>query len=319
MLPPLPASARRAHERRAARVLVPDREIGHGPGRPTLLDVLQAARQDAFDLALEPERGAPHDGLIGRVEPVETGLGDDLVHRAGLRHRLLERPPVGGQHRPDHRAGHRHRRHRLGEADDHDAAGDRGHADQGQAGERDVQPGDERDDAGRRWPGPRVRSSARRPCSASRRTSRGSTTWSSSALSKAATSEPNLGRSSGVMKSPSSPTARPRRRGERDFLGRADRAARVAGALRLDRGVARVGTRCRCRPSCSTAEPPGVLAEGDQAARREVEHRRGQRAPRRAAVHDHRAGRGGQVGRRGRHQDRRRRRDRPGPCRTAAS
>ena len=108
---------RRAHERRPARVLVPDREVGHGARRPALLDVLQAARQDAFDLALEPERGAPDDGLVGRIEPVETGLGDDLLHRAGLRHRLLERPPVGRQHRPDHRAGHRDRRHRLGEAD----------------------------------------------------------------------------------------------------------------------------------------------------------------------------------------------------------
>ena len=46
MLPPLPASAADAHERRAARGLVPGREVrATAPRRPTLLDVLEAARR----------------------------------------------------------------------------------------------------------------------------------------------------------------------------------------------------------------------------------------------------------------------------------
>ena len=130
------------------------------------------------------------------------------------------------------------------------------------------------------------------------------TTCSSSALSKSATSEPNLGRSSGVMKSPSSPTARPRRAISADFLGRADRAARVPGALRLDDGIARVGAHVDA-DLLARQQAAGILAEGEQATRREIEHRRRQGAPGGAAVHDHRPRRGGQVGRRGRHQDRR--------------
>ncbi len=56
---------------------------------------------------------------------------------------------------------------------------------------------------------------------------------------------------------------------------------------------------------CAAEQPARLLAEGDQPARREVEHRGRQRPSGRRAVHDHRPGRGGQVGRRGRHQDRR--------------
>ena len=130
------------------------------------------------------------------------------------------------------------------------------------------------------------------------------TTCSSSALSKAATSEPNLGRFSGVMMSPSSPRARPRRAAQCRFLGRADRAARIPGALRLDDRITRVGTHVDA-DLLARQQAAGILAEREQATRREIEHRRRQRAPRGAAVHDHRPRRGGQVGRWGRHQDRR--------------
>ncbi len=46
----------------------------------------------------------PHERLVGRLQPGQAGLVHDLRHRAGLGHRPLERPPVGRQHRPDHRA-----------------------------------------------------------------------------------------------------------------------------------------------------------------------------------------------------------------------
>ena len=57
--------------------------------------------------ALQSERGPPHDGLVGRLEPGRARPVDDLLHRARPLHRLLERSPIGGQHRPHHRAGHR--------------------------------------------------------------------------------------------------------------------------------------------------------------------------------------------------------------------
>ena len=129
MLPPPPPSA--GERGRPARCLVPDREVGDR-ARAALLDVLEAAREDVLDIALEPERRAPHDRLVGRVEPGQAGLVDDLLHRAGLGHRRLERPPVGGEHRPDHRAGHGDRGHRLGEDDHDDPARDGGRAEQDQ-------------------------------------------------------------------------------------------------------------------------------------------------------------------------------------------
>ena len=45
---------------------------------------------------------------------------DDLAHRPRLRHRLLERPPIGLEHRPDHGAGHRPRGHARGQDQHHD-------------------------------------------------------------------------------------------------------------------------------------------------------------------------------------------------------
>ena len=126
MLPPLPAApaASRSRRRRSTRYQIGNQTARRRPR--VLLDVLQAALEDVFDLVLETERGAPHDGLVRRVEPVEPGLVHDLLHRSRLGHRLLERPPVRREHRPDHGAGHGHRRHRLGDEDDDDAAGDRG-------------------------------------------------------------------------------------------------------------------------------------------------------------------------------------------------
>ena len=304
MLPPLPASAAEPIERRAARVLVPGREVGHGARRPTLLDVLEAARQDPLDLALEAERRAPHDRLVGRVEPVETGLG--------------RRPAPSSAPAPSSSG----------------ASADRRRASPGSSRRASSPPASPGRSTMTTMPPTiaatpiRVRpengmlspaisamtppTMARTPRPVQRPTTLLGfsanqprlTTCSSSALSKAATSEPNLGRSSGVMKSPSSPRARPRRRQQRRFLGRADRAARVAGALRLDDGIARVGTHVDA-DLLARQQAAGLLAEGEQPTRREVEHRRRQRAPRRAAVHDHRPRRRGQVGRRGRHQDRR--------------
>jgi hypothetical protein len=100
------------------------------------------------DLALQPERRAPHDGLVGRIEPGQAGAIDDLLHRSRLRHRLLERSPVGRQHRPDHRPGHRHGWHRPRDDDDHDSSRDGAPADQGQPGGRDVEPRYDRDGPG---------------------------------------------------------------------------------------------------------------------------------------------------------------------------
>ena len=109
------------------------------------------------------------------------------------------------------------------------------------------------------------------------------------------------------MKAPSSPVPRASSQLlERDLLGRPDRPAGVALALGLDLGVA-LG-RADVDADLVPAEPEQaavVLAERDQPARRQVEHGGRQCPPRRGAVHDHRPGRRGQVGRRGRHQDRR--------------
>ena len=92
---------------------------------------------------------------------------------------------------------------------------------------------------------------------------------------------------------------------QRDLLGRPDRPPRVQRASRLLDVVAASAGRRRRRPCGSIPSRPLLLTEREQAAAREVEHRRRQRATRRAAVHDHRAGRGGQVGRWGGHEDRR--------------
>ena len=200
--PPLPRS--RAAPAKATRPSpVPRREPEADASALAALDVLEAAAEDALDLVLEPQRRAPDDGLVGRLEP----------RRARPRRRpaasmrawaivFCERPPVGGEHRPDHRAGHRHRRAcpaRRATIDD--------------ARRRSPPPptrtspeigmlaaDDQRDDPGRRWRGrpcpaqrvvtllgaslnqPRVDDvAARAPCRSRRR------------------DVPNLGRSSGVM------------------------------------------------------------------------------------------------------------------------
>ena len=95
-----------------------------------LAHVLERALEHVLDVVLQPERRAPHDRLVRRLEPGQTGLVDDLLHRARLLHRLVQRPPVGRQHGPDHRPGHRHGRHAPREKDDHHAAGDGRHADE---------------------------------------------------------------------------------------------------------------------------------------------------------------------------------------------
>ena len=111
----------------------------------------------------------------------------------------------------------------------------------------------------------------------------------------------------GVMKPPSSPTPSVRSFVQRDLLGRAGRASRVARALRLDLGVAGRRARRRCRPSCRRARAARRRPRGTRSGRA----RRGRASPSSAPVATCAPsmiiapGRGGQVGRRGRHQDRR--------------
>ena len=115
MLPPLPAAAVPARTRCRWRS-VPHREVRRRRARSRAETSSRLRCEDVLDVVLEPERHAPDDGLVRRLEPGQARLVDHLVHRARLLHRLLERPPVGGEHRPDHRAGHRHARHRTGRA-----------------------------------------------------------------------------------------------------------------------------------------------------------------------------------------------------------
>ena len=92
---------------------------------------------------------------------------------------------------------------------------------------------------------------------------------------------------------------------ERELLRRADRTPAVPLALRIDDGIRRRRIELDA-DLLAEPEQPGLFAEGDQSTAREVEHRRRQRASRRAAVHDHGARRGGEIRRRGRDVDRRR-------------
>src|SRR6185436_10945061 len=91
---------------------------------------------------------------------------------------------------------------------------------------------------------------------------------------------------------------------ERDLLGRADRAARVQRATGFLDLVASWRVDVDADLLGRAEDPAAVLLERDEAPAGEVEHRGRQRPPRRGAVHDHRAGRGGQVGRWGRDVDR---------------
>ena len=188
--PPAPAAARE-----------PDREVRRRGGRHALRDVVDAPLEDALDLLLEPQRGSPDDGLVRRLEPRRrSGLLDDLVHRSRERHRLLERPAIGREHRPDHRARDRHRRHPARQDEERDPAGDRRPADEREPGAREVQ-------ARRRVRRCRGRGrsspgspSATWPSTASRGTSRCGSTSSSSASSNFGTDGANpLARSSGSM------------------------------------------------------------------------------------------------------------------------
>ena len=51
----------------AAAAREPDREVRRRAGRDALRDVVDAPLEDALDLLLEPQRGAPDDGLVGRL------------------------------------------------------------------------------------------------------------------------------------------------------------------------------------------------------------------------------------------------------------
>ena len=103
---------------------VPRRDPRRAGRDPAVALILEAPLEDVLDLGVEPEGRAPDDDLVGRLEPGQARLRDDLVHRPGLLHRLLQRPPVGGEHRPDHRSGERDRRHHLADHDREDAGGE---------------------------------------------------------------------------------------------------------------------------------------------------------------------------------------------------
>ena len=146
----LAAAPRRdaARRRRPVRRAVPRREVRRRCHRRLAAHVLETSLQDALDVVLEPERGAPDHGLVRRLEPVQAGLVDDLLHRACLLHRLVQGPSVGGEHRSHHGPGHRHRGHAAGEQDHHDSARDQRGPDRHQPGDRDVDAGDEGDHPG---------------------------------------------------------------------------------------------------------------------------------------------------------------------------
>ena len=71
---------------------------------------------------------------------------DDLLHRAGLGHRLVERPPIRRQHRPDRGPGHRPSWHRAGKPDGDDPGGDEPDTENRQPRERDLEAGEQGDD-----------------------------------------------------------------------------------------------------------------------------------------------------------------------------
>ena len=223
-------------------------------------------------------RAVPHTtAWSGVSSQAQAGLVDDLLHRARLGHRLLERPPVGGEHRPDHRPGHRHRRHRLGDDDDHDAARDRGRAEQRQARDRDVEPGD---DARRRRP---TMASTPRPVQRGDDLAR-------LLAEPAAVDDVVLERRvevadlatrtwagpSGADEPPSSPVAERSRAcvSASSSAGPIGRRA-LRRALRLDLRVARVRARCRCRPSCRRVRAARPRPRGTRSGRA----RRGRASP----------------------------------------
>ena len=59
-----------------AAAAVPGREVAER--RDARLDVVGRPLEDLLDLLLEPERDAPHDGLVGGLEQRDRRLCDDL-------------------------------------------------------------------------------------------------------------------------------------------------------------------------------------------------------------------------------------------------
>ena len=168
-----------------------------------------------------------------------------------------------------------------------------------------LSPATTRDDAGDDGQRRRGRPSARRPCSASRRTSRGRRRGPRAPCRRRRRPTRTSAGRPALMKPVVAGAERLQlARARRPRPGPVGRRC-VEPALGLDLGVARRPGRRRCRPCAPAEQAARLLAEGDEPARREVEHRRRQRPSRGRAVHDHRARRGGQVGRWRRHQDRR--------------
>ena len=128
-----------------------------------------------------------------------------------------------------------------------------------------------------------------------------STTWPSRARSKSSTAAPNLGRSSGSMKC--SEPSRPAQPLEGDGLGRAGRASRVALRAGLLLDVVAAAGAVSMPTLVDSPSRPFSSRKAMRPARGQVEHGRRQGPTRRAAIQHERAGRGGQLRRRCRHED----------------
>ncbi len=212
----------------------------------------------------------------------------------------MERPSARGQHRPDHRAGHRDRRHRAGDQPDHDARdGDRP-ADQEEPAARHEEADHEDDDTGHdhddrtRHPSlDRLRRSLLEPA------------LTDGVVLQALVERRHVLAELGQQIGLDVPVAAERpETAQHVLLGRGDRASGVPGPVCLGHRV-RIGY-VGLDAEGGQAEHPRLLAEREQPAAGEVEQRGRQRATRSAALADQCARRRREVRRRCRKVDRRR-------------